>query len=211
MPRPIVTVTYAQSLDGSLTAEAGRPLNLSGPEASRLTHQLRAAHDGILVGIGTVLADNPRLTVRLVEGAHPQPIVLDSHLRFPLDANLLSHPTERVWIASTVTAPAERRATLEAAGARIIPLPHDAAGRVSLAALLDHVGAAGIRTLMVEGGAQIIAAFLEQRLADRVVITIAPRLVGGLRALATPMNVPLRNVRYQIVGEDMVVEGDLAR
>jgi 3,4-dihydroxy 2-butanone 4-phosphate synthase/GTP cyclohydrolase II len=204
-------VTYAQSLDGSLTVEPGQPLALSGPEASRMTHELRATHAAILVGIGTVLADNPRLTVRLVEGPHPQPIVVDSQLRTPLDAHLLSHPTHALWIATTLSAPAERQAALEQAGARLLRLPADEAGRVSLIALLDHLDALGLRTLMVEGGAQIITAFLEYRLADRVVITIAPRLVGGLRVLTAPLNVPLKNIHYRILGEDMVVEGELAR
>ncbi|HRE30133.1 MAG TPA: dihydrofolate reductase family protein, partial [Anaerolineales bacterium] len=77
-------VSYAQSLDGCLAAAVGAPLALSGPEALRFTHQLRATHAAILVGIGTVLADDPQLTVRLVDGVHPQPVVLDSQLRLPL-------------------------------------------------------------------------------------------------------------------------------
>jgi len=76
--RPLVTLSYAQSLDGCIAARPGQPLAVSGPLSLTLTHQLRAAHDAILVGIGTVLADNPRLTVRLVEGQHPQPVVVDS-------------------------------------------------------------------------------------------------------------------------------------
>src|SRR5262249_3832268 len=84
--RPFVTLSYAQSVDGSIAARPGQPLALSGAQSMTLTHQLRVAHDAILVGIGTVLADNPRLTVRLVEGKNPQPIVADSHLRFPLSA-----------------------------------------------------------------------------------------------------------------------------
>src|SRR5512133_2370683 len=88
--RPLVTLSYAQSLDGSLAAQRGTPLALSGPQSMELTHRLRAAQDAILVGIGTVLSDNPRLTVRLVEGSQPQPVILDSHLRFPLNANLLT-------------------------------------------------------------------------------------------------------------------------
>ena len=91
--RPFVTLTYAQSLDGSIAADPGQPLSLSGPQSLLLTHYLRAAHDAILVGIGTVLADNPLLNVRLVEGKNPQPVIVDSQLRFPLDANLLRrHP-----------------------------------------------------------------------------------------------------------------------
>ena len=93
--RPFVTLTYAQSLDGSIARVPGKRLQLSGPEAQAMTHRLRAVNDAILVGIGTVLADNPRLTVRLAEGSDPQPVILDSKLRFPLDANLPTEP-ERV-------------------------------------------------------------------------------------------------------------------
>ena len=85
--RPFVTLSYAQSLDGCIAAKRGQPLALSGPQSLTLTHQLRSAHDAIMVGIGTLLADNPRLTVRLVEGRDPQPVVLDSRLRFPSEAN----------------------------------------------------------------------------------------------------------------------------
>jgi len=97
--RPLITLSYAQSLDGSISANRGSPTAISGPQAMRLTHELRAAHDAILVGIGTILADNPHLTVRLVAGKNPQPVVLDSNLRFPPGANLIQekiHP----WIAT---------------------------------------------------------------------------------------------------------------
>ena len=88
--RPFVTLSYAQSLDGSIAARRGATTPISGPDALRLTHQLRAHHDAILVGIGTVLADDPQLTVRLVAGPNPQPVIVDSRLRLPLTARLLS-------------------------------------------------------------------------------------------------------------------------
>ncbi len=207
--RPFVTLAYAQSLDGSI-ALPGRQIILSGPEAAQLTHTLRAAHDGILVGIGTILVDDPRLTVRLVSGRNPQPIVLDSRLRFPLTASLLSHPDHPPWVAATAPDP-ERQAALAARGARVYHLPADAAGRVDLGALLDLLGQLGIRRLMVEGGASIITAFLKQRLANRLALTLAPRLVGGVKAVAAldAAGVELRNVHYRQLGTDMIVEADL--
>jgi 3,4-dihydroxy 2-butanone 4-phosphate synthase/GTP cyclohydrolase II len=208
MIRPLVTLSYAQSLDGSLTAVAGQPLDLSGPESMLFTHQLRAAHDAILVGIGAVLADNPRLTAHRVGGPHPQPIVLDSRLRCPLDAKLLAHP-RGVWIATTEAAPTDARRALEAKGARVISLPADERGRVSLPALLDRLAESKIQSVMVEGGADVITAFLTERLARRVALTIAPRFVGGLNALRLPCDVRLSNVRYQVLGEDVIVEGDI--
>lgn len=207
MARPLVTLSYAQSLDGSLTAVAGQPLDLSGPESMLFTHQLRAAHAAILVGIGTVLADNPRLTAHRVGGPHPQPVVLDSRLRFPLTAKLLSHP-RGVWIATTEAAPTAAQRELETRGARILRLPGDEHRRISLPALLDWLAEANINSVMVEGGAEVITAFLAQRLASRIALTIAPRFVGGLNALRLPCDVRLQNIRYQVLGHDIIIEGE---
>lgn len=206
--RPFVTLTYAQSLDGCL-ALPGQRIFLSGPESQTYTHQLRASHDAILIGVGTVLVDNPQLTVRLVDGPHPQPIVLDSHLRTPPTAALLNHPTKRPWLAATQP-PLDRAVALEACGARIFRLPANLAGQVSLPALLDKLGEEGIQRLMVEGGAQVINAFLEQKLANKLIVTIAPKLLGGLRAvqkLSAPRE--LQDATYRQLGNDMVVEAEL--
>jgi len=208
--RPFVTVAFAQSIDGSLAAEPGKPMPLSGPESSVYTHRLRAAHDAILVGIGTVLSDNPRLTVRLAAGPHPQPIVVDSRLRFPHGAALLSHPTHSVWIATTAAAPKDRLQALSDAGADVLALPADRAGWVSLPHLLDELGARGIQRLMVEGGAAVISAFLRPGLADRLSVTIAPRLVGGVRALQNPVTLPLRDATWRTSGPDVIFEARLS-
>jgi len=166
-------------MDGSIAAHPGQPLALSGALSMTLTHQLRAVHDAILVGIGTVLADNPSLTVRLVEGKNPQPIVADSRLRFPLSANLLCQHPLSPWIAAGEPADAGRQHVLEAAGARVLRLPMNARGQVNLTALLERLGTLGIASVMVEGGARIITSFLAERLVDHIVLTVAPRLVGG--------------------------------
>ncbi|HET7035715.1 MAG TPA: GTP cyclohydrolase II [Thermomicrobiaceae bacterium] len=206
--RPAVTLAYAQSLDGSLAARAGEPLALSGPESLVMTHRLRAAHDAILVGIGTVLADDPRLSLRLAPGCHPRPVILDGHLRFPLEARLLAGP-RRPWIATGEEASRERQQALEAAGARVLRLPLDDAGLVALPALLRLLAEEGIERLMVEGGPRVIASFLRQRLADQLVITLAPRLVGGLRLLDEPGDYPsLRAARQARVGQDLVLWGE---
>ncbi len=215
--RPFVTLSYAQSLDGSLTDQRGRPLPISGAEAHHLTHKLRANHEAILVGIGTVLSDDPQLTVRLVEGANPQPVIVDSQLRFPLTSRLLRHPQHQPWIVTTDTAVSPQQFALEKAGARIVRLPADTHGQVNLPALLDWLYAAGISSLMVEGGARVISNFLSQQLVDRVVLTIAPMFVGGLNALdgqkrpfPSPHLPRLNNLRYQRLGDDMIVYGDVA-
>lgn len=211
---PLVTLSYAQSLDGSLTLRAGQPAPVSGTESMVVTHRLRAAHDAVLVGIGTVLADDPQLTVRLIDGRDPQPVILDSRLRLPFHARLLKHPRQAI-LATTAQAPHVRQEVLETAGAHILRLPADAEGRVSLPALLEALGYMGINSLMVEGGAQVISAFLRQRLAQRLLVTIAPVLAGGYRAVhdlgvTSWEQLPrLRNVGFRQAGDDLLLWGEL--
>lgn len=209
--RPLVSLCYAQSLDGCLAAQPGQPTRLSGPQSSRLTHQLRAAQDAILVGVGTVIADDPQLTVRLAPGHNPQPVILDSRLRTPLQAKLVQQAARPVWIATTAAADPQQKARLERAGAQILVLPSDEHGRVSLAALLQELAARGVRSLMVEGGAQVLTSFLSQGLADWLSITIAPIILGGLVALGPglPASHQLTEMHVQQLGQDMVVFGRL--
>ncbi|MBN2500391.1 MAG: RibD family protein [Anaerolineales bacterium] len=219
--KPLVTLTYAQSLDGSITAWRGIPLAISGAESYVLTHGLRGVHDCILVGIGTVLADNPRLTCRKENGRDPQPVVLDSQLRFPLDAAMLDN-TLKPWIFTTDHIDQEKRKLLEDMGARVIPLEADAHGRVSLEALLDCLGSMGVKSVMVEGGARIITNFLSHRLADQLVLTVAPIFVGGLQAfesrqLLEQTDPPdpnkflrLADMKFAQYGDDLVLWGQLA-
>lgn len=212
--RPFVTLSYAQSLDGSITARRGEPLAISGPESMEMTHGLRAEHDAILVGIGTVLADDPRLSVRLVEGSNPQPVIVDSHLRCPLDAKLFKNE-KAPWIATTEDADRRRQAALESAGARVLRVPAEGNGHVDIRRLLSLLAQLGVQSLMVEGGAAIISSFLAARLVDRLIVTIAPMLVGGLNAfeLSRELNgvtLPqLAHTRYQMLGKDIILLGDL--
>lgn len=212
--RPFVTLAYAQSLDGSLAARPGARLQLSGPESTALTHRLRAAHDAVLVGIGTVLADDPQLTVRLAAGPSPRPVVLDSRLRTPNAARLLHHP-QPPWIAGLAASNGDRAAVLRQAGAEILELPADPQGMVSLTALLQEARRRGILRLMVEGGARVIRSFLTARLVDWTLITIAPRFVGGLPALQldpaeAERGLRLHTPRWQTLGEDLIVWGSLS-
>lgn len=214
--RPLVTLSYAQSLDGSLALSRGAPLAISSPETQRLTHQLRAQHDAILVGIGTALADDPRLNVRLVEGADPQPVVLDSRLRIPLAARLLSG-VRKPWIACLPDADKIQQERLAALGAQVLLLPADAAGGVSLPDLLRVLAQRGVCSLMVEGGTQVITRFLASRLVDQAVITLAPFFAGGLSVVENPLAQPGRDGKdalpqldpfeFTRLGADLVIWG----
>ncbi len=208
--RPLVVLAWAQTLDGSVAWPDGRPLAISGAASRQFTHRLRAFCDGILVGVGAVLADDPRLTVRETPGVHPQPIVLDTHLRFPDRARLLAHPRPP-WLLTGPAPPPDRRQRLMAQGARVLPQPLAADGRVDLPAALAALYRRGIATLMVEGGPTVHAAFLRAGLADWLAVTIGPQLLGGLPALppAQPMAPALRLQDGRVIplGEDLLVWG----
>lgn len=219
--RPLVTLSYAQSLDGSIAARPGVRTRLSGPESLRMTHALRAAHDAILVGVGTLLVDDPSLTVRLAEGRNPQPVVLDCRLRTPVEAKIFRSGAAPVIAYSLRDEDGElatevwrRAAALEGRGARLLPLPEQQPGCLSLTALLECLADLGIASLMVEGGAAVIGSFLQSGLVDYVVLTIAPLFLAGLPAVApdtgeSPSIYPLalKEVGSQQMGDDLVVWG----
>lgn len=213
--RPSVTISFAQTLDGRIATISGNSRWISGPESLQLTHRLRAAHDAIVVGSGTVAADNPQLTVRLVAGRDPLRVVVDSRLRTALDANVLSGKlASGTILAVTRHAPCERREAVERRGATVLVLQDDADGHVDLAALLTTLGDRGVASVMVEGGAGLITAFLRARLVDRMVVTIAPKVLGrgidavgnlGISDLARAIQVT--GVTYARYGDDMVIDG----
>jgi GTP cyclohydrolase II len=181
--RPLVTISFAQSLDGSIALHRKAPLAISGPESQEMTHRLRRWHDGIMVGINTLLADNPRLTVRLVDGPSPRPIVADTRLRFPASARLLENPNS-VLIGTGPRHDVERRKELEDRNVEILEIPEDPNGGIDLKVFLRELKENGIDRLMVEGGARIICSFLRCRLADAAVVTVSPRWVGGLQSIS---------------------------
>jgi 3,4-dihydroxy 2-butanone 4-phosphate synthase/GTP cyclohydrolase II len=214
-PRPFVTLAWAQSIDGSIALEPGRALPLSGAESLALTHAVRSAHDAILVGIETVLADDPQLNVRHWPGRSPSPVVLDSQLRTPPGSRLLARAGvgRVVRIACTAAADEARIPALAARGAQVMRLPAWSNGWVDLDALMAALGAAGVRTLMVEGGARVLTSFLRAGLGDYAVVTVAPRFLGGLAAVGALAGA--RPPRFAVVtphqlADDIVLAGPLA-
>jgi 3,4-dihydroxy 2-butanone 4-phosphate synthase/GTP cyclohydrolase II len=182
--RPLVTVHYAQTIDGRIASRTGDARWVSGESSLRLAHQLRAAHDAVLVGIGTVLADDPKLTVRLAPGRSPVRVVVDSRLRIPPDANVFASPESPTIIATTPAASEERAAALRIRGARVLRTTADADGHVDLRDLLARLRADGIRSLLIEGGRGLITAALRERLVDRLTVCIAPKVLGeGIAAV----------------------------
>jgi diaminohydroxyphosphoribosylaminopyrimidine deaminase / 5-amino-6-(5-phosphoribosylamino)uracil reductase len=215
IPRPFVTLSYAQTLDGRLATSTGSSQWISAPESLRFNHELRANHDAIMVGVGTVCKDDPRLTVRLAAGRDPLRVVVDSTLRTPLTAAVLTKgAAPRTILAVTDRAPAAKRDEVRDLGATVLCLPTNAGGRVDLVALLAALHQWGVGSVLVEGGAEMITALLQARLVDRLVVCVAPKVLGagieavgdlGIRELARSLIVTDTSViRY---GVDLVFDG----
>ncbi len=207
---PVVTVSWAQSVDGAIARRGGERVILSSQESMVLTHVLRSLHGAILVGIGTVAADDPLLTVRLVDGPSPQPVVLDSTLRFPGSARLLSRTDHAPWIFHAAEAPADRARELAGRGARLFPLSAGPGG-LPLKEVLRTLAENGISSLMVEGGGRVLRSFMTQDLAEQAAITVSPSRLEGLRIFeggAGPLCLPgFREMSRQHSGVDTVVWG----
>lgn len=208
--RPYVTVSYAQSLDGSIATLNRQQMKLSGDESMHLTHRLRALNRSILVGIGTVLADNPSLTTRLVVGDSPQPVILDTNLRTPPNAKLVTRQDLSTWIVNGNHAADSRYRKLRQQGATLISCRCDDNGWIDLGALMEELATRQIDSLMVEGGARVITSFIRWKLADLFVVTVAPKLTGGLpvidsRSFRSNDYLQLDDVHYQKIGKDLIL------
>lgn len=178
--RPLVTVNAAVSLDGRIAARGGRTLRLSDDEDMQRVHAMRAEHDAILVGIGTVLADDPALVIKrdlYAEGTDPVRVVLDSHHRTPMTARVASGqpPTILYCTAPDATEPST---IASVHGVDVVACPTDPRGRVDLAAALADLRQRGVRSLMVEGGSRVIASFVTAGYVDRMSLFVAPVVVG---------------------------------
>jgi len=180
--RPLVTLKFATSLDGRIATASGESQWITGPPARERAHALRANHDAIMVGTGTVIADDPQLTCRLpgLDHCSPVRVVIDRHLRIPPAARLVIDARRiPTWVLTLRSADPARRATFLANRITLIDVDPDSEGQVDLAAALRALGERGITRLLVEGGAGLMAAFLRARLVDRLVWVHAPLVIGG--------------------------------
>jgi diaminohydroxyphosphoribosylaminopyrimidine deaminase/5-amino-6-(5-phosphoribosylamino)uracil reductase len=178
--RPAFTLKAAITLDGKIATVSGLSKWITGPAARADVMRLRDHHDAVLVGIGTVLADNPLLTARLPGARDPIRIVVDTHLRTPPTAHLLPKKSgPRTILVCGPQAPAEREAALARKGAEIWRLGTHRNGRIDLSPLNRRLADAGITSVLVEGGGEIHAYMLERGFADELVIYLAPKIVGG--------------------------------
>lgn len=183
--RPTVTVSYAQTLDGRLATLDGSSQWISAPDSLCFAHELRAGHDAVMVGAGTIARDDPRLTVRLAPGENPLRVVVDSSLRTPTDAAVMARGAARgTVLAVNGRAPEDRCLKAESLGATVLRLPPEPGGGVDLPALVRALRDLGVGSVMVEGGAALITALLRGGLVDRLAVCVAPKILGaGIEAV----------------------------
>jgi riboflavin-specific deaminase-like protein len=215
---PRLTVHYAQTLDGRIATRTGQSQWISCDATLGLAHRLRAEHQAVMVGVGTVCADNPRLTVRLVSGSSPLRIVVDSTLRLPLDAHVLTDDATRTLVVTTDRAKEDRVRAVRRNGAEVLLVARDGMDRVDLPDLLSHLRARGIRSILLEGGSALITSALQHQLVDRLVVCIAPKLigsgidaVGNLGILHVSDALQFAESSFTTLGEDMIFDGQVAR
>jgi diaminohydroxyphosphoribosylaminopyrimidine deaminase/5-amino-6-(5-phosphoribosylamino)uracil reductase len=219
--QPYVTLKMAMTLDGKLAARGGRSRWITSEASRREGYALREEHDALLVGVNTVLADDPRL-VRHLE-LNPDPhlvrVVLDTNLRTPADATLLEREPRDVVFFCGESAAADRRRALEEKGAAVVEVGDDGRGLRDLRQVLRWLGTHGVSSVLVEGGGEVHWSFLREGLAQRVRAFVAPLVLGGREATSavggagfqSPQDaVRLRFVEVRTLGEDLVLDAEVA-
>jgi diaminohydroxyphosphoribosylaminopyrimidine deaminase/5-amino-6-(5-phosphoribosylamino)uracil reductase len=216
--RPFVTLKCAATLDGRLATRTGDAKWITGPRARRFVHRIRHEVDAIMVGAGTVAADDPSLTTRLEnrKGRNPRRIILDTRLSLQETAKVLrpAADSDTILVAGP-GAPMDKKARLAGLGATILEMPLDS-GRIDLADLMKRLGKMGITSLLVEGGGGVLASALKDGIADKVLFFYAPKILGGddgvpiCRGPGAPLisdAVALENIRVRRFDDDVMIEG----
>jgi diaminohydroxyphosphoribosylaminopyrimidine deaminase/5-amino-6-(5-phosphoribosylamino)uracil reductase len=214
---PYVALKLALSLDGRIATRTGASKWVTGPEARARVHVLRAHHDAIAVGIGTALADDPRLTVRDAPGKSPLRVVFDTKLRLPASARLVTTASEvPTWVICSEDAPTSSEDALTVRGVEVLRAPSSTEGRIDPVAALKLLASRGVVTLLVEGGAELAGSMLAGRLADELHAFIAPLLLGprgrpgavDWAGPATPAEAPrIADPEWEVCGSDAHVFG----
>ena len=216
---PFVTLKAAMTLDGKIAAANGGSRWITSEHAREEAHRLRYAHDAVLVGVGTILADNPRLTARWASGKPLIRTILDSHLRTPPESQALANDDGgSTLVYSLSNAPTAARRSLERRpGVEVVPLP-GRSERVDLSAVLEDLGKRRIMSVLVEGGGQVLGSALDEGLGDRLALFLAPRILGGsglavfqgLPGRELAESVPVLELSCREIGSDILIEGRLA-
>jgi GTP cyclohydrolase II len=213
--RPHVVLKYAQTLDGRIATRTGDAKWISGERERQVAHAMRAGCDAVLVGANTLLQDDPQLTVRMVPGASPLRVVLDSTLRTPLTAKVLSDDAATVIVCRPDADPARRRA-LASTGVTVRDVPPGPDG-LRIDSMLALLRSLGVASLLVEGGGRVITSMLRAAAVDRVVVSLSPTIIGaGVEAVGSlgvdrvADGIRLVNRSVFLAGEDVLLGFDVA-
>ncbi|MEN6321544.1 MAG: bifunctional diaminohydroxyphosphoribosylaminopyrimidine deaminase/5-amino-6-(5-phosphoribosylamino)uracil reductase RibD [Syntrophaceae bacterium] len=215
---PFITLKFAQTIDGRIATASGHSRWISSARSLRLAHRLRSSHDAVLVGVNTLIQDNPELTVRLVRGRNPLRVIVDSSLRIPMDAQvLMNQNAAQTIVATTAKADPEKLAQLKGIGIETLMIGDDTNHRVDLKKLFIELGKRNISSVLIEGGSAIITSTLKSKLPDRIVVVIAPKIVGkGIDAVGDlnihTMDESMRLTYGKIrrLGNDLIIDGRFA-
>lgn len=215
MQRPFIILKAAMSMDGKIATTTGQSKWISSEESRKYVHELRNRVDAVIVGINTVLYDNPSLTCRMKGGRDPLRIILDSKLRIPLDARILTD--KNAMIATTNMCDKEKKRMLEDMGIGVIVIRTNDS-KVDLKELMYELSLRGIIHIMVEGGSEVAASALREGIVDKVIYFVAPKIIGG-RNSKTPIGgdgiksmdnaLKLKDVEVRKLGDDIIIEGYL--
>jgi diaminohydroxyphosphoribosylaminopyrimidine deaminase/5-amino-6-(5-phosphoribosylamino)uracil reductase len=214
---PFVILKVAATLDGKISTRNGESQWISGKASRHLVHRLRDQVDGVVVGIGTILKDDPLLTARIRGGRNPYRIVFDTRLRIPENAKVINIHPARTIIATTELGPWEKVEELERKGVQVLVFGTKD-GRVDAKSCLSRLGELGMMCLLVEGGGKISGAFLDDRLIDKILIFLSPKLIGdplapgifgGQGVTHLKEAVSIKNLKIRKLGEDLLLEGYL--
>ena len=213
---PFVTLKIAQTLDGKIATASGESKWITGEEAREAGRTLRDINDAILVGINTVLKDNPSLTARIPGGRDPIRVIVDSRLRIPLNAKVLIQKSQaKTMVATLSNVPESKIKKLQDIGAEVLTIK-SALGRVDLQDLMKKLGKKDIMNVLIEGGAELNASALKSSIVDKIVMFIAPTImtgkdslcsIGGISPKKIGHAIKLRNVTSCFVGQDLMLEG----
>ena len=216
---PFVILKSASSLDGKIALPSGESRWITGKIARRYAHRLRLMVDAVLVGVGTVIADDPLLNVRHIKSKGKQPlrIVLDSRLRIPLTSKILdTRSGQDTLIVTTRSASVEKIEELNKSGVKTVIAENRDDGEISLKSLINQLGKSGIMSLMIEGGSTISSSALIENIVDKIIIIYSLRIIGGKDSISMVSgpapkslndSVFLKDVRIKRLGEDIMVEG----
>lgn len=214
---PYVTLKIAQTLDGRIAGLDGKSKWITNEASRKYVHRMRRENDAVLVGIGTVLIDDPQLDVRLVRGISPKRIVLDSRLRISEQSLLLREPTKTIVVTSPMSDPA-RRSEIQSLGAEVWTISEDSHARLDLAGVCRMAVSKGIHSILVEGGSAVFSSFIKNGLVDEVAVFIAPKILGdglsaieesGIAHLSSSLRLhQLRNKRFD---DDVLIQGKVKK